>query len=227
MTGAKRLTRIEAVVFDVGETLADETRAWGVWADHLGIPRLTFFSALGAVVVEGRSHRDVFELFAPGIDVPAEARKLGVAGKSDLVSLDDLYPDALPALRQLAEAGYRLAIAGNQPAPAADVLAGMAIDFEFIGTSAGWGIEKPAPAFFERIARELFLPPEAIAYVGDRLDNDVRPARAAGMTAVFIRRGPWGWLQADAAMRSGIALGADIEIDSLAELAAALEARRG
>jgi FMN phosphatase YigB (HAD superfamily) len=226
LTGTKRLTRIEAVVFDVGETLADETRAWGAWADHLGIPRLTFFSALGAVVAEGRAHRDVFELFAPGIDVPAEARKLGVAGKSDLVSLDDLYPDALPALRQLAEAGYRLAIAGNQPAPAADVLAGMAIDFEFIGTSAGWGIEKPAPAFFERIARELSLPPEAIAYVGDRLDNDVRPARAAGMTAVFIRRGPWGWLQADAAMRSGIALGADIEIDSLAELPAALEARR-
>ncbi len=30
---------IHAVVFDVGETLIDETRAWGVWADHLGIPR--------------------------------------------------------------------------------------------------------------------------------------------------------------------------------------------
>jgi FMN phosphatase YigB (HAD superfamily) len=216
------VSRIEAVVFDVGETLADETRAWGVWADHFGVPRLTFFAALGQIVAEGRSHRDVFELFAPGIDIAAEARRLGLAGKSDLVSLDDLYPDALPCLHALAAAGYRLAIAGNQPAPAADVLAGMAVDFEFIGTSAGWGIEKPAPAFFDRIASELGLAPAAIAYVGDRLDNDVRPARAAGMVAVFIRRGPWGWIQAGRADPPD----ADIVLERLADLPAALADRR-
>jgi FMN phosphatase YigB (HAD superfamily) len=215
------MTRIEAVVFDVGETLADETRAWGVWADHLGVPQLTFFAALGAVVTEGRPHRDVFELFAPGIDVAAEARKLGVAGKSDLVSLDDLYPDALACLHALTAEGYRLAIAGNQPSPAADVLAGMAVDFEFIGTSAGWGIEKPRPEFFERIARELELPPSAIAYVGDRVDNDVRPAHAAGMLAVFIRRGPWGWIQAGREDPPE----ADLVITSLAELPGALRRR--
>jgi FMN phosphatase YigB (HAD superfamily) len=28
--------------------------------------------------------------------------------------------------------------------------------------------------------------------VGDRIDNDVRPAAAAGMRAVWLRRGPWG-----------------------------------
>jgi FMN phosphatase YigB (HAD superfamily) len=214
------VSRIQAVVFDVGETLADETRAWGVWADHLGVPRLTFFSALGRVVAEGRFHRDVFELFAPGIDVAAEARKLGVAGKSDLVSLDDLYPDALPCLRALAAAGYRLAIAGNQPVPAADVLAAMDIEFEFIGTSAGWGVSKPDPAFFARITTELALPPSAIAYVGDRVDNDIRPAHAAGMTAVFIRRGPWGWIQAGRTDPPE----ADIVLTSLAELPESLRA---
>ena len=39
--------------------------------------------------------------------------------------------------------------------------------------------------------------PHAVAYVGDRVDNDVRPARAAGLRAVWIRRGPWGVLQDD------------------------------
>jgi FMN phosphatase YigB (HAD superfamily) len=34
-----------------------------------------------------------------------------------------------------------------------------------------------------------------IAYVGDRADNDVGPAIAAGMVGVHIRRGPWGHLQ--------------------------------
>jgi FMN phosphatase YigB (HAD superfamily) len=216
------VSRIEAVVFDVGETLVDETRAWGIWADHLGIPRLTFFAVLGAVLAEGRSHRDVFEVFSPGLDVAREAERLGRAGVSDLASLDDLYPDALPCLRALTDAGYRLAVAANQPAPAADVVAAMAIDFEFIGTSAAWGIEKPQQAFFERIVRELALPAASIAYVGDRLDFDVRPARAAGMIAVFLRRGPWGWIHSEASTRDGVATGAHIEIDSLEQLPGAL-----
>lgn len=187
---------IRAVVFDVGETLVDETRAWGVWADHLGVPRLTFFAALGGVIERGGDHREVFELFHPDISLSAEAARLGVAGRSDLMSLDDLYPDALDCLHVLDDAGYRLAIAANQPAPAEGVLREMAVPFEFIGTSSGWGIAKPDPRFFERIVTSLDLPPAEIAYVGDRLDNDVIPARDAGLTTVFLRRGPWAWIQA-------------------------------
>lgn len=205
---------LEAIVFDVGETLVDETRVWSQWADWLGVPRLTFLAALGAVIARGGSHREVFEQFQPGIDIEAEARRHGVAGRSDLLSLDDLYPDALDCLRALATDGYRLGIAANQPAPAADVLGEMAIDFEMIATSAAWGVAKPDPAFFERIARELHLPPEAIAYVGDRLDNDVAPARAAGMVAVFVRRGPWAWIQAP----RGEPPEASLVVESLAEL---------
>ncbi|MGH2418804.1 MAG: HAD hydrolase-like protein, partial [Candidatus Limnocylindria bacterium] len=35
------------------------------------------------------------------------------------------------------------------------------------------------------------------AYIGDRVDNDVVPSAAAGMRAVWIRRGPWGFLHED------------------------------
>jgi FMN phosphatase YigB (HAD superfamily) len=34
-------------------------------------------------------------------------------------------------------------------------------------------------------------------HVGDRVDNDVVAARAAGMTPVHVRRGPWGVLHGD------------------------------
>jgi len=54
---------------------------------------------------------------------------------------------------------------------------------------------KPAPEFFERVVDLAGVPAERIAYVGDRVDNDVTPAIAAGMTGVHIRRGPWGYLQ--------------------------------
>ncbi len=36
---------------------------------------------------------------------------------------------------------------------------------------------------------------DEVAYVGDRVDNDVLPAAAAGLVAVHVRRGPWGRLQ--------------------------------
>ena len=38
-------------------------------------------------------------------------------------------------------------------------------------------------------------PQSSVAYVGDRVDNDVVPAIEAGMRAVWIRRGPWGLIQ--------------------------------
>jgi FMN phosphatase YigB (HAD superfamily) len=178
------------------------------------VPRLTFYAALGAVIARGGYHREVFELFRPGMDVRAEARRLGIAGKSDLVSLDDLYPDALECLRQLAADGYRLGIAGNQPTPAADVLRQLGIEFDLVATSEGWGVSKPDPAFFARIAAELALPAQAIAYVGDRVDNDIAPAHAAGMVAVFVRRGPWAWIQAGRADPPE----ADLVVENLAEL---------
>jgi FMN phosphatase YigB (HAD superfamily) len=65
---------------------------------------------------------------------------------------------------------------------------------DFVGSSVGWGVEKPAPEFFERIVAEARAEPGEVAYVGDRVDNDVLPALAAGMVAVHLRRGPWGHL---------------------------------
>src|SRR5438132_8708977 len=74
ITSRKGLTTmaIRLVVFDVGETLIDECRMWGEWADWLGVPRLTFFAALGAVIAAKQHHNQVFELVCPGIDLARE-----------------------------------------------------------------------------------------------------------------------------------------------------------
>jgi len=91
-----------------------------------------------------------------------------------------------------------------------------------VAASESWGVHKPDPAFFARIASELGLPAGEIAYVGDRLDNDVEPAAAAGMAAIFIRRGPWGWIQAGRSDPPAAAA----TIDSLDELPAVLAGLR-
>lgn len=209
-----RIRAVRAVVFDVGETLVDETRAWSIWADHLGVPRLTFFATLGASIVEGGHHHDPMRLFRPEIDVDAELTAIRAAGLSWHASGEDLYPDALPCLRALKDLGYRLGVAANQPAEVAQVVRNLGVELDLVGMSAAWGLHKPDPAFFARVAAELGLPPAAIAYVGDRVDNDVRPAAAAGMVAVFVRRGPWAWIH----LGRDDPPEADIVVESLAEL---------
>ena len=177
---------IKAVVFDLGETLVDETRMWSLVAQYAGIPEFTVYAMLGGMIERRESHRSIFGL------MQIESVDPNILGYQ--IEQRDLYPDVEPTLRQLKAGGYRLGVSGNQPEGAAEQTAMLGLPFDMVGSSAKWGINKPAPAFFERIVSELGLQPEEIVYVGDRLDNDVFPAKAAGMRAVFIRRGPWGYL---------------------------------
>ncbi len=194
---------ITAVIFDVGETLVDETRAWTAMADAAGVTPLTLFAALGALIERGEDHRHVWELL--GVARPA---------LTPAIEESDLYPDAIPTLGWLAGAGYTLGLAGNQPEGAEQMLAQLGLPVAFIASSTGWGVEKPSAEFFARVTRAAGVPASEIAYVGDRLDNDILPAQAAGMRAIFIRRGPWGHIHA----RRPDAAAADARIESLNEL---------
>lgn len=214
---------LNAVVFDVGETLVDETRAWGSWADWLGVPRFTFFAALGGLIERGEEPSRVLRLVRPDFDLARERAARAAAGVpehglGDLIGAEDLYPDAVPCLHALHAEGYLIGISGNQPAGTEQALARLGVPADVVASSAIWRVRKPSPEFFARVIEAAGLPPEQIAYVGDRLDNDVLPAADAGMTAVFLRRGPWGYLHAS---RPELAH-ARLRLDSLAELPAAL-----
>ncbi len=188
---------VRAVCFDVGETLIDETRHWLEWADFLGVPAMTLFTAIGVTMERGQSLRRVFEIFRPDMD-PGTARKIRAAqGWCYDFAPGDLYPDAIPCLTALRAAGYKVLIAGNQPVEAEAALRRLNVPADLIASSAGWGVAKPDPAFFAKAIDAAGVPADSIAYVGDRLDNDVLPSLAAGMKAVFVRRGPWGWMHAD------------------------------
>lgn len=185
---------IRAVCFDVGETLIDETRHWDGWAEFLGVPRLTLFTALGVTMSRGQSLRRVFEIFRPDIDFSTVRQQRAATGYEYDFIHQDLYPDAVPCLEQLRARGFRVIIAGNQPEASEGALTRLGVPADVIASSGGWGVSKPDPRFFDKVIEAAGVPADQIAYVGDRVDNDVIPARAAGMIAVFLRRGPWGWM---------------------------------
>jgi FMN hydrolase / 5-amino-6-(5-phospho-D-ribitylamino)uracil phosphatase len=212
---------LRAVVFDFGETLLSEARAWDAWADQLGVERSRFAAELAAVIAQRRDHREVFRRFGTDWETAEAAR--AAAGEPPHPAYYDPYPDAAPALARLRAAGLRVAAAGNQPEGAEAALSRLLVPGELIATSAGWGVAKPDPRFFTRLLAELDLAPETVAYVGDRVDNDVLPAADAGLVTVHLRRGPWGEIHAgwpEAAR-------ATIRADDLQEAAGHLLARNG
>ena len=164
---------IRAVWFDVGETLIDETREYGTWADWLGVPRHTFSAVFGAVIARGGDHREVFQHFRPGFDLEKERQARLDAGLGEYFNALDLYPDARRCLRALKDAGYFVGIVGNQPARAGRLLRELNLPADVIATSADWGVSKPDPAFFHKLIDVSGHAPEEIAYVGDRTDNDL------------------------------------------------------
>ncbi|ANH93587.1 haloacid dehalogenase [Streptomyces sp. SAT1] len=184
------------MIFDVGECLVDETTEYGTWADWLGVPRHTFHAVFGAVIAQGRDYRETFQEFRPGFDLHAEREKRAEAGRPEAFGEQDLYPDVRDALTALRADGLWLGIAGNQTVRAGRILRELfATDVDLIGTSDDWGASKPDRAFFDRVAEVVPAEPDEMLYVGDRVDNDIAPARAAGLHTALVRRGPWATIQ--------------------------------
>jgi len=197
---------IRAVFFDVGETLVDEARLWQEVARAAGLRPHVVWAALGATIARGEEHWTLWE-------------RLGVvrpAGVWERIPFDeaDLYPDAIPCLDRLRADGLLVGVAGNQSATM-EAWARATLPADVVASSDSLGAQKPDAAFFDRIVALAGVGTGEAAYVGDRVDNDVLPALAAGMVGVHLRRGPWVLLQATPAGAAAIT--------SLAELPALLE----
>lgn len=200
------------VVFDVGETLLDETPQWTAWAEHLGVPTFTLFGVLGGLAARGRDHREFLALLRPGADLAVERAAVPTPAIR-------LYPDAVDCLRQVKADGWTVVVGGNQPATFQRLVEQLDLPVDLVTSSGTLGAEKPDPAFFRAVAAQVGVRPEQCVHVGDRVDNDVVGARAAGMLPVHVVRGPWGVLHADDP-------DVDLQVRSLAELPALLASVR-
>ncbi|MFN2470350.1 MAG: HAD family hydrolase [Gaiellaceae bacterium] len=197
---------IRAVFFDVGETLVNEGRWWAELGRAVGVEPHVVWAAVGTVVDRGERHSRVWDLL--GVEPPG-SETVGWEGA-------DLYEDAVPCLERLRAAGYFVGLAGNIGREIEPFVDRFELEVDYATASHTLGVEKPALAFFERLLEVADRPSEQVAYVGDRIDNDIIPALETGIFAVHIRRGPWGFLQ-DGADR------AQARIASLDELPWAFE----
>lgn len=94
-------------------------------------------------------------------------------------------------LRELNNRGIKLGLAANQPARIIAALDSHGIGqlFAHREVSEHHGYHKPDVRLFLRACDDLAVKPEECVMVGDRIDNDIAPARLLGMRTVLFRTG--------------------------------------
>ncbi len=103
-----------------------------------------------------------------------------------------LESDALPAIQNLQDHGYRLGIISNG---AEDLNTYELIDkaklrsyFEFILSSAAFGKRKPHPGIYRAALDYFHVPPEEVVMVGDNYEADMLGAHRLGINTIWITR---------------------------------------
>ena len=174
---------VKWIFFDVGSTLVDETEAYNHRArEMLEGTDITFF------VFDSKR----IELAKQGFDGNSEAIKYFGLAKTPWHSEDEKpFVDAVETLEALKERGYHLGIIANQNMGTAQRLDawGLLKHFDVVAASAELGVAKPNKLIFEKALQMAGCHPHNSVMVGDRLDNDIRPAKELGMRTVWIRKG--------------------------------------
>ncbi len=101
-----------------------------------------------------------------------------------------LFPDVLPTIMELRDAGYRIGVITNvtdDPTEQLDAV-GLKGAFDAITASCIVGCEKPDVRIFQAAMTALGIEPRQAVHVGDQFLADVEGARAAGMKAVLLDR---------------------------------------
>jgi len=180
------IARIDAIAFDLDDTLTDWWTGIGRAAASVGAPEIrdrvrekTWIRRDGVVV--DRHHWRV--LHEPASFMAEELIE------PFLEALDPpLFDDVIPALNAL-RGRVKLALLTNNPY-GADVLDrhGLHVDVFDSVVVADPSVRKPDPRAFAPLVDALGLAPSKIAYVGDSVRADVEGALGAGFGPVWLNR---------------------------------------
>ncbi len=167
-----------AVLFDVGGPL-DLEFAWeiavdGAIASACGLEGIRVDpamieeaseAAVAAFAPDAYAH--MIEALCGGDPRATERVRRRVRAMTGNLDVFQLRPEVDGLLRRLRGRGLKLGIVANQPETA----------------------REPDPRAFVAAAEAMGVSPSACIMVGDRIDNDIVPAKALGMAAIQLRSG--------------------------------------
>jgi HAD superfamily hydrolase (TIGR01549 family) len=190
-------TKIRWIFFDIGETLVDESKPIRDIMEQFvqAASQLGYIFSLDEVeqmLLKYHSQlcenpmREVMGELVPSEKDRAEIR-LSMKYKKDL---EQPFAEAEGVLEKLAGL-FQMGIIANQNAGTLERLEryGLLKYFPLVCSSAEDGLAKPDLRFFELALKRAGCEAEHAVMIGDRLDNDIMPARRLGMQTIWIRQG--------------------------------------
>ena len=174
---------VKWLFFDVGTTLVDETEAYNHRIrDAIEGTDITF---------EQFQEKRIF--FAKqNLKGDLEAIKYFGLEKTPCHKEDEVpYPDAEDVLQYLRSHEYKIGVIANQSLGTADRLEkwGLLKYIDIVAASTELGVAKPDRAIFDKALEMAGCKAQEAVMIGDRLDNDIIPAKKLGMKTIWIRQG--------------------------------------
>lgn len=201
------MINVKWIFFDIGSTLIDESECY----------KLRYHEAVaGTAISPDDFERKVVEFSKQNLKGDHEAVKyFGIELPPWHKEAERPYADTESVLKQLIAKGYRLGVIANQSLGTKERLSNWGIlkYFDIILASAEEGIAKPNIEIFHRALAAAKCLPNNTVMVGDRLDNDIVPAKKVGMKTVWIKQGLGGLARAIHKEEQ-----ADYEIENLSKL---------
>lgn len=174
--------QLKWIFFDIGTTLVDESECYEV----------RYKETTDETEISYQDFRDkVIELAATFDNPYKEAVNFfGLQKTKWYKELEKLYPFTESVLTELSKK-YKLGIIANQSAGSEKRLADWGIGkyFDLVIASAEEGFEKPDLKIFQIALERAKCEPCNAVMVGDRLDNDIIPAKKIGMKTIWVKQG--------------------------------------
>lgn len=197
---------IKWIFFDMGSTLIDECKVYeminrkmaedaGVSYEYVCEKSLEFYK---------QNKKGDLEV----------SKMLGVERAGWDPELEILYDCTVDVLEAL-KGKYKLGIIGNQMYGSEKRLENFGIRkyFDVIVASAEEGVEKPDRRIFEIALERAGIEASEAVMVGDRIDNDIVPAKKMGMKTIWVKQGNGGFWKI-----SGAEEKADLEAETLSDI---------
>lgn len=176
------LDNIKWVFLDVGSTIVDE---------HIAYEHRMREVAERANVTYDSVYKKAMEFYHNNQKGDLEIAKLFGVELTKWHEEDEiLYEDARECLHEL-HGRYHIGIIANQSLGTAERLKqyGVLEYIDLVIASAEEGVSKPDKRIFEIALNRAKCTPEQSIMIGDRIDNDIIPAKRIGMKTIWIKQG--------------------------------------
>ncbi len=176
------MENIEWLFFDVGSTLVDESKVYEY--------RMRTVAQLAGVTYE-YVYNTALEFYKQNQKGDLETMKmLNVEKPKWKFEYEILYNDTEECLKRLSSK-YKIGVIANQSLGTADRLEqfGILKYIDLVVASAEEGVAKPSKEIFEIALNRAGCSPGQSIMIGDRIDNDIVPAKKLGMKTIWIKQG--------------------------------------